>query len=56
MFELHIIKDIASWRYGGRTARLSTHGSHDSAARELHRLVRERSLCASAYEIVEVAA
>lgn len=55
-YELHVIKDCALWRYGGRTAKLGTYRSMTGARRALHERVRTHSLCGSAYEIHEVAA
>lgn len=55
-FELHLVKDIASWRYGGRTACLGSYRDRDAARRALDVALRERPHCSSAYEIHEVSA
>lgn len=55
-FELHVINDIASWPYSGRTSRLGEFRSQAGADKALKERLRTHSYCASAYEIKKIAA
>lgn len=55
MFELHIINDIAMWRYS-RTTILGKFRGRSGAEKALRARLVSHSQCMSSYEIVEVGA